>query len=138
MALRLPTDDDLRDMAALNYLELTDEEVEEFQSLMPGMFELYDDLDQAADRVLLPADALDQLDHRRGSSRIGTGIGHQAHRSGAEDGAIPQRAARTVGMVCALDRIGSATRREEQAWSDFETSPLSARRRTRLGRAISS
>ena len=46
MALRLPTDDDLRDMAALNYLELTDEELEEFQSLMPGMFELYDDLDQ--------------------------------------------------------------------------------------------
>ena len=46
MALRKPTGDDLRRLAEANNFELSVEEVEAFQSMMPGMFASLDELDQ--------------------------------------------------------------------------------------------
>ncbi|MFQ5873185.1 MAG: amidase family protein, partial [Dehalococcoidia bacterium] len=46
MALRLPSKDDLRKAASLNGLDPTEEEVEGFQSLTPGFFQLLETLDQ--------------------------------------------------------------------------------------------
>ena len=46
MALRRPTKDDLQKAASLNHLELTEEELDGFLSLMPDIFELMDSLDQ--------------------------------------------------------------------------------------------
>ncbi len=46
MALRRPTKDDLHKAASVNHLDLSDEEVDGFLSLMPGIFELMDELDQ--------------------------------------------------------------------------------------------
>ena len=47
MALRPPTADDLRRLAAANYFELTDEEVSAYQSLLPDMFTALETLEQA-------------------------------------------------------------------------------------------
>ena len=47
MALRQPSADDLRRLAAANYFELSNEEVGAFQSLVPEMFAALDTLDQA-------------------------------------------------------------------------------------------
>ncbi len=46
MALRPPTAEDLRKMAAANYFELSADELADFQSLMPDMFTSLDQLDQ--------------------------------------------------------------------------------------------
>ena len=53
MALRQPSADDLRRLAAANYFELSTEEVAAFQSLLPEMFAALDTLDQTP--VHLPA-----------------------------------------------------------------------------------
>ena len=39
MALRPPTDDDLRRLAEDNHFQLNDEEVEGFQAIIPGLFD---------------------------------------------------------------------------------------------------
>ena len=46
MALRPPTDDDLRRLAEANHFQLNDEEVEGFQAIIPGLFESYEQLDR--------------------------------------------------------------------------------------------
>jgi len=46
MALRLPTAEDLHQMAAANYFELSADEVADFQSLIPSMFASLDRLEQ--------------------------------------------------------------------------------------------
>ena len=46
MALRKPTAQDLRRLAQENNFQLTDEELEGFQALLPGLFESYDTLDR--------------------------------------------------------------------------------------------
>ena len=46
MAIRLPTTDELRRLAATNHFELSDQEIAEFQALMPGMFSTYETLEQ--------------------------------------------------------------------------------------------
>ncbi len=46
MAIRLPTPDDLHRIATANHFELSDQEVAEFQALMPGMFSTYETLEQ--------------------------------------------------------------------------------------------
>ncbi len=45
MTVRLPTDTDLRQMAEANYFELSDQELADFQALMPGWFAAYELLD---------------------------------------------------------------------------------------------
>ena len=49
MAIRLPTADDLRDAAAANHFELTDEELEAFQAMIPGLFGAYEALERMPD-----------------------------------------------------------------------------------------
>ena len=46
MALRKPTDDDLRRLAEAHHFELSADELEAFQAKMPGMFASLDELDQ--------------------------------------------------------------------------------------------
>ena len=46
MALRPPTDDDLRRLAEANHFQLNDEEVEGFQAIIPGLFDSYEQLDR--------------------------------------------------------------------------------------------
>jgi amidase len=46
MALRKPTGDELRRLAAAHHFELSQEELEAFQSMLPGMFASLDELDQ--------------------------------------------------------------------------------------------
>ena len=46
MAIRLPTAQDLQEMAAANYFELTDEELDAFKSQIPGLFDNYEVLDR--------------------------------------------------------------------------------------------
>jgi amidase len=45
MAIRLPTADDLHEIAAANYFELNDEELDAFEALIPGLFQGYQQLD---------------------------------------------------------------------------------------------
>ena len=46
MPLRLPTADDLKELAAASHFRLTPEELTDFQELIPGMFETLEALDQ--------------------------------------------------------------------------------------------
>lgn len=46
MALRKPTGDELRRLAEAHHFELSQEELEAFQSMLPGMFASLDELDQ--------------------------------------------------------------------------------------------
>ena len=46
MALRIPTKEDLRNLARTNHFELSEEEMAAFQQLTPGMFQLYEQLYQ--------------------------------------------------------------------------------------------
>lgn len=46
MPLRLPTDRELHRLARANHFQLSDEEAESFQALLPGLFEAYEHLDQ--------------------------------------------------------------------------------------------
>ena len=46
VALRVPTREDLREMASANYFELTAEEEDAFQSMIPPMFDRLEQLDQ--------------------------------------------------------------------------------------------
>jgi len=46
MALRLPTETDLRKLARANHFELSEEEIAAFRQLIPGFFQLYEQLDQ--------------------------------------------------------------------------------------------
>ena len=46
MTIRLPTAEDLHRIAADNYFELNDEELEAFQSVLPGLFSGYEILEQ--------------------------------------------------------------------------------------------
>ena len=46
MALRIPTAEDLNRLAQVNHFELSDEELASFQALIPGMFDLYEQLHQ--------------------------------------------------------------------------------------------
>ena len=46
MALRIPTAEDLNRLAQVNHFELNDEELASFQALIPGMFDLYEQLHQ--------------------------------------------------------------------------------------------
>ena len=46
MAFRLPTPDDLRRLAATNHFEISDEEMEGFQALLPNLFASYETLEQ--------------------------------------------------------------------------------------------
>ena len=54
MALRKPTDQDLHRLAQENNFQLTDEELQSFQALMPGLFESFETLD----RMPLPKEPL--------------------------------------------------------------------------------
>lgn len=47
MALRRPTSNDLQRLAEANHFQLNEEEVAAFQALIPGLFESYEQLDQA-------------------------------------------------------------------------------------------
>ncbi len=49
MAIRLPTVDDLHEAAAANHLKLTDEELEAFQAILPGLFGAYEALERMPD-----------------------------------------------------------------------------------------
>ena len=46
MALRPPTDDDLRRLAEANHFQLNDEEIEGFRAIIPGLFDSYEQLDR--------------------------------------------------------------------------------------------
>lgn len=46
MALRIPTADDLERLAQANHFELNEEELDAFQALIPGMFQLYEQLER--------------------------------------------------------------------------------------------
>ena len=46
MALRLPTAEDLKSLARANHFELSEGELEGFQSLLPGLFSNYEQLDR--------------------------------------------------------------------------------------------
>ena len=46
MALRIPTGKDLERLAEANHFQLSEQELEAFQNLIPGMFESYEVLDQ--------------------------------------------------------------------------------------------
>ncbi len=46
MALRLPTSEDLHQLAADNYFELSQEELDAFQELIPGLFKSYEPLER--------------------------------------------------------------------------------------------
>ena len=46
MALRIPTAEDLKSLARVNHFELNEEELAAFQTLIPGMFESYEQLHQ--------------------------------------------------------------------------------------------
>ena len=46
MIIRLPTAEDLQRIAEDNYFELSDEELAEFQSLIPGLFANYEQLER--------------------------------------------------------------------------------------------
>ena len=46
MAIRLPTAKDLRELAADNHFDLSDDELESFLDLIPGLFSSYEALDQ--------------------------------------------------------------------------------------------
>ena len=45
MAFQMPSEVELMELAEANYFQLSEEELEAFTTMMPGMFELYDDLD---------------------------------------------------------------------------------------------
>ena len=62
MGIRRPTEDDLRMLAADNYFDLSDEEVDDFQALIPGLFRAYDQLE----RMPLPAAPLKYRDRDPG------------------------------------------------------------------------
>jgi Asp-tRNA(Asn)/Glu-tRNA(Gln) amidotransferase C subunit len=51
MPLRLPTADDLKELAAASHFRLTPEELTDFQALIPGMFETLEALDQMPSAV---------------------------------------------------------------------------------------
>ena len=46
MTFRLPTEEDLEELAAANYFDLTYEELASFQELIPGLFASYELLEQ--------------------------------------------------------------------------------------------
>ncbi len=46
MALRLPSNEDLRNLAIANHFQLSDEEVESFQAIIPGLFDAYESLER--------------------------------------------------------------------------------------------
>lgn len=62
MALRKPTEQDLRRLAQENRFQLTDEELESFQALIPGLFQSYESLD----RMPLPKEPLKYPDRDPG------------------------------------------------------------------------
>ena len=62
MALRLPTARDLQKLAKANHFRLSEEELESFQALIPGMFESYETLDQ----MPLPREPLKYRDRDSG------------------------------------------------------------------------
>ena len=49
MAIRLPSDKDLQEMAQANHFELNDQEIEAFQALIPGMLQSYEQVYQMPD-----------------------------------------------------------------------------------------
>ena len=49
MIVRRPTSEDLRRLAEANHFEITHEEMEAFQAMIPGLFESYDRLSQLPD-----------------------------------------------------------------------------------------
>ena len=63
MALRLPTARDLQQLAKSNHFRLSDEELEGFQALIPGLFESYEALDQ----MPMPREPLKYRDRDPGS-----------------------------------------------------------------------
>ena len=63
MALRLPTARDLQKLAKANHFRLSEEELEGFQALIPGLFEAYETLDQ----MPLPREPLKYRDRDSGS-----------------------------------------------------------------------
>ena len=46
MPIRLPTAEELRRSAAANYIELSDQELADFQALIPDLFASYQQLEQ--------------------------------------------------------------------------------------------
>ena len=62
MAIRIPTEDDLIRLAEDNYFELSDNELEQFQELLPGLFADFEVLD----RIPLPATPLKYRDRDPG------------------------------------------------------------------------
>ena len=62
MALRLPTSKELQRLAKANHFQLSDEELESFQALIPGLFESYELLD----RMPLPSEPLKYRDRDAG------------------------------------------------------------------------
>ncbi len=63
MALRLPTPQDLRRLAKANHFQLSDEELESFQAVIPGLFQSYELLD----RMPLPREPMKYRDRDPGS-----------------------------------------------------------------------
>ena len=63
MALRLPTARDLQHLAKANHFRLSEQELEGFQALIPGLFESYEALDQ----MPLPREPLKYRDRDPGS-----------------------------------------------------------------------
>ncbi len=50
MIVRRPTPEDLRRLAEANHFEITDEEMEAFEAMIPGLFESYDRLSQLPEK----------------------------------------------------------------------------------------
>ena len=69
MVFRIPTADDLRRLAAANYFELSDQELSDFQALMPDKFAFYDLLE----RMTLP--------HEPTRYRATRDLGHRHRRT---------------------------------------------------------
>ena len=62
MTFRLPTPDDLRRLAAANHFELSDDEMESFQTLIPGFLSSYESLE----RLQMPQEPLKHPDRDPG------------------------------------------------------------------------
>ena len=63
MAIRLPTEEDLKRLAAANHFELSGQELADFQELMPGLFAPYELLE----RMPLPQEPIKYRDRDPGS-----------------------------------------------------------------------
>src|SRR2546428_617467 len=96
MALRQPSADDLRRLAAANYFELSTEEVAAFQSLLPEMFAALDTLDQAP--AQLPAITYRERDPGVRPSRQDDPLNAIVRRCSVKGGKAGKLAGRRLGI----------------------------------------